>query len=329
MGVKTSQYVPQLSQDTTRGPSQALWYDFVGEDGLQDRGGGISRAMQEIWDDFSPCPTPASAAAAITTYGMWAAWAASGSTFLDAAEEGGVVKINGTTANKSAILTSNAGSFRFIGASTGYDIFPGKFWMEMRIALGSVAASQQGVFFGLADCTGGQINASDTTIIASGANTLTTTKNIIGLFNRTTSGPADFSVVYQPAAGTAVYPTGLTTLVNSVTGANMKAYAAGATDAGQGTNFVKIGMKWDRTIPAINAPTTCPATQTAGNLYQPALTFYVNGQRVSAFIDIGTMQATTFPTNAVFSPVFNYMNEAGSSAPVYLDWMRFGYAGNF
>lgn len=330
MGVKTNSYMAPLSQDTTRGPSQALWGDFPVEDALQNRGGGIGTACMEIWDDFCPCPTPSNTTPAIGTFGPWATWMASGMTITDGIEEGGVIKFDGTTANKSSILTSNAGMFRMVGGSTAYAFTGGKFWMEMRIALGSIAASQQGVFFGLADHTSSQINSSDTTVVASGGNTLTTTKNLIGLFNRTTTGPTDFSVVYQPASGTAVYPTSLTTLVTTVAGSAMTAYAA-STAKGQGTGFVKLGMKFDPnpSNQAIPAPSSPPSGQTAGTLYKPIITFYVNGQAAPCFLNPGILQAATFPTNCIFSPVFNYMNIASGTAPVYLDWMRFGALASF
>lgn len=325
------------AQDTSRQRSPNLW----GPDSWSKI--TTSPAFGSfIGDDFSPVATPSNVTPAIGVLGQWAMWGAAGTTITDGVEEGGVVKINGTTANKSFILTSNAGTFRMVGqntfGTTAYPLVGRRFWMEMRIALGSVAASQQGVFFGLADNTGSQINSSDTTIFASGGNTLTTTKNIIGLVNRTTTGPADWSVVYQPAAGTAVYPTGLTTLVNTVTGANMVAYAAGSTSAtaastglGQGTNFVKIGMLYNpaSTVPLLQAPTTCPSGQTAGTKYRPTIKFFVNGVPAPAFLNPTILQAATFPTNCVYSPVFNYMNIAGGTAPVYLDWIYMAQEASF
>jgi hypothetical protein len=317
--------------DLSRRPSPSLWGDCPWANIVSDPMFGTY-----VWDDFMVATTPSNTTPAIGTFGQWATWAASGTTITDAAEEGGVLKINGTTANKSFIITSNSGGFRMVGqntfGATAYPFSGGKFWMEARIALGSVAASQQGVFFGLADSTGGQINASDTTIIASGGNTLTTTKNLIGFFNRTTTCPADFSVVYQPAGGTAVYPTSLTTPITSgVGGAAMVAYAAGSTSAlansvgvGQGTGFVKIGMVFDpaQAVPFLTAPTSPPSGQIAGTKYRPTITFYVNGVKSAFFLNPAILQASTFPNNCVFSPVFNYINIAGSTAPVYLDWIR-------
>lgn len=329
MAVISAQYRTPVSQDTGRLPSQSIWGDCPLAD-LMFMHGGLDNSGTLVQDDFCPVATPSNTTPAIGVLGQWACWLASGMTVVDGVEEGGVVKLDGTTANKSSILTSNAGAFRFIGGSTGFAYTGGKFWMEFRIALGSIASSQQGVFIGLADHTSSQINSSDTTIIASGANTLTTTKNILGFFNRTTTGPADWSVVYQPAGGTAVYPTGLTALVNNVTAANQAAYAA-STDKGQGTGFVKIGMVYDPTPgnPSIVAPSSPPSGQTAGVLYKPLFKFFVNGQQHAKFIDPGIAKATTFPTNCVFSPVVNYMNEAGATAPVYLDWVRFAQLSSF
>ncbi len=331
MSVKTFQSMSPNAQDTSRGPSQSIWGDFPIAEMLQSMSGGYGEGGIVIQDDFCPMATPSNVTPAIGVLGQWAMWGAAGTTVTDGIEEGGVAKIDGSTTNKSFILTSNAGAFRFIGPTAAFAISGGRFAMEMRIALGSIAASQQGVFFGLCDNTGSQINSSDTTVIASGGNTLTTTKNLIGFFNRTTTCPSDFSVVYQPAAGTAVYPTSLTTPVTTVTGAVMAAYAA-STIKGQGTGFVKLGMTFDPTPgnTQILCPASPPSGQTAGNLYQPTIQFYVNGQLVPNFINYGAiMKAATFPNNCVYSPVFNYMNVAGSTAPVYLDWLRFAQVPTF
>ncbi len=330
MGVKTNQYLSPTSQDTGRGPSPSIWGDCPLDEIMQQWASPPGAGGILVQDDFCPVATPSNTTPAIGTLGQWAMWAAAGTTITDGVEEGGVMKVDGGTANKSFILTSNAGAFRFMGPSTAFVYSGGKFWMEMRIALGSVAASQQGFFFGVADNTSSQINSSDTTIFASGGNTLTTTKNLLGLVNRTTTSPADFSVVYQPASGTAVYPTGLTTLVNDVTGANMSAYAA-STIKGQGTGFVKVGMVFDPTggNPLVAAPSSPPSGQTAGTIYKPLFKFFVNGQLHPKFLNPGIAQATTFPVNAVFSPVVNYMNIAGGTAPVYVDWVRFAQLASY
>lgn len=324
--VNTADYGP-ITSDSSRGPSATIWRDcpitLIQEQAMEGAGG------MHIWDDFLLAPEP-SAGAAIASYGSWASWGAAGTTITDAIEEGGVLKINGTTANKSFILTSDTGCFRFMGPTSAFVYSGGKFWAEWRIALGSIAASQQGVFLGVADQTSSQINSSDTTIVASGGNTLTTTKNLFGFFNRTTTSPADFSFVYQPASGTAVYPTGLTTVVNDVTGSNIAAYAA-STIKGQGTGFVKIGMIFDPTPanPSIFAPSSPPSGQTAGLLYKPLIRIFVNGVQHAKFLAPANTQATTFPVNAIFSPVFNYMNIVGATAPVYMDWMRFAQLPSF
>lgn len=316
--------IAPASLDTTRRPSAGLWQDCPWDALISNPGMGIG-----IFDDFETIPS-ISTAAAIGTVGRWAAWLASGQTILDGVEEGGVAKFDGTTTAKSTILTSNAGSIRIVGPTAAFALLGGRFWGEMRIALGSVASSQQGVFFGLADHTSSQINSGDTTIMASGGNTLTNTKNLIGVFNRTTTSPADFSAVFQPAGGSAVFPTSLTTLVNTVTGANMAAYAA-STPKGQGTGFVKIGFKINLStqLPFKAAPASPPSGQTQGTLYRPSIQFFVNGVAAPAFLSPNIIQAATFPNNCLFSPVFNYINIAGATAPVYVDWLRFAYEGTF
>ncbi len=311
--------------DTSREPSAQLWMDCPWNSLVARPASGVT-----LWEDFTVLPSIATSGA-VGTAGQWSAWyGATTLTIADQPEEGGVIKIDTSTtdANKSVILTTKTSSFRFMGASTAYKFNGGRFWMEFRIALGSVAASQQGVFIGVADHTGGQINASDTTIIASGGNTLTTTKNVLGFFNRTTTCPSDFSLVYQPAAGTAVYPTGLTTPALTTGGAAMTAYAA-STDKGQGTGFIKIGMRYNKNGPVRVAPSTCPSGQTAGTKYQATLEVFVNGIRAAAFLNPGIMQAATFPLTSAYAPVIQYMNVASGTAPIYLDWVRYAQEASF
>lgn len=335
MAVNSADYSSPFSQDTSRGPSQSIWSQFQIADAQQDRGGGTGGGGIEVWDDFCPVPS-ISTGAAIGTVGQWAAWLGSGSTLLDGVEEGGVVKINGTTDDKAVILTSNAGAFRFMGASTAYTFNPAKFGMEFRIALGNVSTTNlHGIFIGLADNTSSQINSVDTTILAAGGTAFTSTKNIMGFYKAPTTASqtgyslADWGFAYQPASGTAVYPSALATLVTTVTGSAMSAYAA-STDVGKGTGFVKIGMVYDPSpgLPAQVIPASPPTGMTAGNLAKPVLRFYVNGQLCGQFISRDVMAAATFPLTSVYSPVICYLNQ-GASAPIYLDWVRFYQQASF
>lgn len=331
MGVRTLGYIPN-GPDTSRGPSAAIWGRFDVEDFIQDFGGNMGGSGILFEDDFTKLPYSLTTGAE-SNFGQWDAWIGSSQTLFDAKEEGGVVKMDGASANKATTLSSRASSFRMVGASSNYNLVGGKFAMEFRIALGSIAASQQGVFIGIGGVPSTTaISTSDTTVQASGGNTLMTTFNLFGFFNRTTTSPADWSVVYQPPSpGTAVYPNGLTTLVNTVTGANQVAYAA-STDVGKGTGFVKIGMVFDPTpsCPQLYAPATCPANQTAGSLYKATVQFFVNGVPAPAFLNsTKDLQVSTFPTNCVWTPVINYMNIAGSTAPIYLDWVRYGQVASF
>ena len=339
MAVNTNDYSSPLSQDTSRGPSQSIWSQFQVGDAQQDRGGGTGGPGVEIWDDFCPLPSPTTQGGAlggIGGLGQWASWLDTSQTVLDGNEEGGVAKLTGAaTANKTSFFSSNAGMFRFFGASTAYTQNPAKFGMECRVAFSSVASADCGFFFGLADSTSSQINSSATTILAASGNTLTTTKNLFGFFKRATTNYSDFSFVYQPAGGTAVYPTGLTTLVNTVTGSNLAAYAA-STDVGKGTGFVKIGMVYDPTSanPAVVTPASPPANMTAGNLRRPTLRFYVNGQLHGQFISFADINpgssSNAFPGTASYCPCFGYSNQNASTAHiVYLDWVRYYQQASF
>ncbi len=329
MAVKTNRYRNRTVQDTSRGPSNAIWGDcpiIALREGLG--GGGEDTFGFLIEDDFVATGTPGSTAA-ITSMGQWAAWCAASTTVTDAAQEGGVfVVTNSGTASKSLTLASNAGAFRMVGASTNFKHY-GKLWFECRVALGvSVAASQQAVFVGLADNTGSQINSSDVTVIASGGGTIGTVKNAIGFINRTATNPADFGFAFCPAGGSVVHPTNLQTLVTTVAGAVLAPWAVG-TD-GVGTGYVKLGFVWDPTAdnPAIPI-TSASSGQTAGAVKVPLIQVFVNGQLAPAFLTSTNTDITTFPVNAVFSPVISVMNiqTGGSATNAYIDWIRVAQLG--
>lgn len=322
-----------LTAELGRAPSSSVWYDCPVNDLRQSFPGqdGIGQGGVVIGDDFCPAGSYAVSALGIGTLGPWAMWQGTSNSvaLADGVEEGGVISMLGaTTADTQFMLSSIASMFRFVGPTAAYTLSGGKFWMEARIALGSIAASQQGVFFGLCDHTSSQITSATKTIITTGENTLATTKNLIGFFNRTTTCPNDFSVVYQPAGGTAVYPTGLTTCVTTATGAAMSAYAA-SSPKGQGTGFVKLGMRYDPTPQNTAIPcTSATQLQTAGQLYRPYFTFYVNGLKLPTFLTNVDCQVSTFPNNCTYAPAFVYGYLAGST-PVYLDWLYFAQMSSF
>lgn len=316
--------------DTSRKLSAGVWGDCPFTTMRARPGEGVF-----IFDDFERLPFSLTTNAE-SCFGQWDAWIGTTGSIGDGIEEGGAAKFDNSGANKACTLSTRTGSFRFVGATTAYNLNPGRMWMEFRIAVGSIAASQHGVFIGFADHTGSAISSSDTTIVAANAVSLTTTKNLFGVFKTATDASptglltADWSAVYQPAAGTAVYPTGLKTLMTTVSSAVMAAYAA-STDKGHGTGYVKIGMTYDPTgnTKYRAAPATCPSGQTAGLLYKPVIQFYVNGVPAPAFLDKGILQAATFPLTSVYSPVICYQNLVGSTAPVYIDWVAFGQEASF
>ena len=321
---------PTNIADTSRRLSAGLWKDCPFEHFRGRPGEGVF-----IFEDFERMPYSLTTNAE-SNFGLWDAWIGTTGSIGDGLEEGGAAKFDNSGANKACTLSSRAGSFRFVGASTAYNLNPGRMWMEFRIAVASIAASQHGVFIGFADSTGSAISSSDITIVAANAVSLTTTKNLFGLFKTATDASptglltADWSAVYQPAAGTAVYPVGLRQLMTTVASAPMVAYAA-STDKGHGTGFVKIGMLYDPSgsPPFQQAPATCPAGQTAGNLYRPVMKFFVNGVPAPAFLHAGILQAAAFPLTSVYSPVICYQNLAAATAPVYIDWVAFAQEASF
>jgi hypothetical protein len=329
IAVKTCQWANRLVQDTSRGPSNGLWYDCPLEDFIQNFGGGISTPGTLVQDEFEIAGQPA--LNANSDLGQWACWADTGSLFTDANEEGGVVLLNAAVAGKSIVLASNAGGFKIVSGASGFPLGQ-KMWFECRVALASIASTVNGCFVGLADNTGSQITSANNTLLTTTADTFATTKGIFGFQNRCITSPTDWSVVYNVAGGTVQYPTNLQTLVNTVTGSAAAAYAA--VTNGNGTGFVKLGFVFDPTAgnPAQIISSLPSSGQTAGNVAKPLIQFFVNGQLCGTFLTSTNVQAATFPVKRM-SPVIEVMQASGSGtvagAGLYVDWIRCAQFGSF
>lgn len=320
-----------LVQETQRAPSSSIWYDCPVEDLRQSFPGFVNTGQGGILvgDDFVTAGQ--SGTTGLQSFGQWSCWGGTTTAVAvtDAVEEGGVLKILGaTTAHTQFVLSSLAGAFRLEGPTSAFALTGGKWWMECRIAVGGVTTGNMGIFCGFMDNTSSVTGAANR-CLASGGDAVATTNNSIGFVYRESVGN-DWTVSFCPAGGSVVYPTNLTTLVNTVTGSNLSAYAA-STVKGQGTGFVKLGMRFDftgqnRAIPC----TSATANQTVGTLYQPIITFYVNGQRLPTFLAAADLQLSTFPNNCLFAPTFGYDWETGTTAAAaYLDWMYFAQMSTF
>lgn len=323
MAVKTCQYASPLAQDTSRGPSNSIWFDCPLEDFIQGQGGGMSTPGTLIWDDFEPAASPTLNANA--SLGQWGCWADTGSLFTDPNEEGGVLFMNAAVAGKQILLAGNTTSFRMVSGASGFPLGQ-KLWFEARVAVASIASTVNGCFVGLADNTATQLTSAAALLLPVTADTLVTTKGCFGFQNRCITSPADWSVAFNVAGGTVQYPANLQTLVNTVTGANIAAYAAVAN--GNGTGFVKLGFVFDPT--AGNVPvllgSSVSAGQTAATIAKPLIKFFVNGQLLSAtYLTSINLQAATFPVKRM-TPVIEVMQASTSGtvagAGLYVDWIR-------
>ncbi len=132
------------------------------------------------------------------------------------------------------------------------------------------------------------------------------------------------------AGGTPLYPTGLQTLVNTVTGAPSAAYASVAN--GNGTGFTKLGFIFDpNPNPGILCSTASgdgTVAQTVGSLYKPSIQFFVNGQLCNTFLDPSILQTARFPVGRM-APTIAYMTATGGTGGMFIDWIRVGQLGSF
>lgn len=305
-------YKNGLVVDTARGPSKVIWADCPVLDFIEDPSKGMY-----IFDDFGITGGWLTTATAGGTTGQWAAYGSTGAVQGDAEKEGSVITIGSDGANESATIASLAGSFRITTTSTL--ALNRKLWFEARVARSSITTVTGDVFVGLADkltTSGLMVN---TIPISTTDDTLSTQPNLIGFMsNQTTAvrgGPTEWSFVYQLAAGTAVFPTNLTTLMNTVLGA--------VATAGQ---YVKLGFLFDpNALP--QQIVTASTGQTAGQVVKPLIKIFVNGLVCAVFLTSVNVQGTSFPTGFM-GPVMSIMNGSGTPGTLNIDWIRAAQVGN-
>ena len=308
------------AQDTSRGPSMSLWGNCPVLDFIEDPGKG-----SYFFDDFVMAGNLANTNA-IGNMGQWATWADT-STVLgtDPMQDDGVILLSdAANITKNVTLGTQAGSARMVSAATNNPLHPGRIWFEARVAVGSITTACKDAFVGLCDNT--NFTTATATKVINTANILATTNGLFGFHFRSTTNPTDVGLAYNVAGGTVQYPTNLQTLSNTVLGAALTAYTAGATGA-LATGFIKLGFLYDPTAgnPAQAAPATVTiggVALTAGTLYKPIVKIFVNGLVAATFLAPSTLQTTTFPTGWM-GPVISYTSRSATVAGgFYVDWIR-------
>ncbi len=327
MGVKTVQYSSQIAQDTSRGPSQGLWFDCPIDDAYQGFGGGIGTQLMLVQEDFLAAgQIPATNAA--HNLGSLAVFADTNATVnTDPNQEGGVLQIGAGTNNSVGVAVgAYDGAFRLVSGASGFPLGQ-KLWFECRIATKSIAASVRDIFIGL--CDNGPLLFNATAGLWSAADTFQTTRSFIGFNARGgATNPGDFGFVAQATGQTLQRFTNLTTLVTTVTGTAPTAYAT--VSNAPSTGFVKLGFTFDPTAGNTTRLIGSASTgQTAGNLAKPLVEVFVNGQLAAAFLTSTNVQAATFPATWL-GPVIAWRSAAATTAgDAYIDWFRVAQLASF
>jgi hypothetical protein len=311
MTVKSVLMRGNLSASTDRGPSRSIWGDCPVQEIIEQPDKGMY-----FFDDFLVTGQWATTNTTGQSMGQWGSYGSTGSLHTPLSLEGGVVGLNSDAADESATIASTVGSARITTTSTL--ALNGKLWFECRVGFGTIAATKMDCFIGLADLLLSSDLMTNTLPISTTDDTLSTVPNLIG-FHKKTSAPTEINFVYQLAGGTAVYPTGLTTLMNTVTGAVLTA-VSGAT------GFVKLGFVFD---PGAYSKTISTAStgQTAGGIARPLITVYVNGLAAPAFLTSTNVQGNAFPTGFM-GPVASCMQAGAGANTFYVDWIRMAQIAN-
>jgi hypothetical protein len=314
MSVPTIRYAPTLAADSARGPSMSIWSRCPVLEFQQDPDQGTY-----FFDDFTMLGNADMTSAYKNSIGQWSTYGYAGALLADGAAEGGVVTYGSDGDNEGVCFLSSAGSFRLVTTSTL--ALNGKLWFETRIATSTVTATTHEDFVGLAipALSSGlpraayPITTTDDTLDA-------TNGTFIGFHRKATAAPTEWQFVFNLAGGTINYPTGLTTLMNSVTGAVLTA-----------AQFVKLGFLFD---PGADYKqiTSATARQTAGQVVRPLITVFVNGQPAATFLSSADVQNATsgqkFPTGFM-APCFANMNQTGTTPGTSsVDWIRVAQRAN-
>jgi hypothetical protein len=307
MSVNTVNYLANLAANTFRGPSTAIWGSCPVNDLREEPDKGMY-----FFDDFLMVGNADMSSAYKNSIGQWSVYGDAGALLADGAAEGGVLTYGSDGDNEGVCLLSAAGSFRLVTTSTL--ALNGKLWFECRLATSTVTATKHEDFVGLAipALSSGLPRAAYP--ITATDNTLDSTNGTFIGFHRKGNAATEWQFCFNLAGGTVNYVTGLTTLMNTVTGAVLTA-----------SSFVKLGFIFDpfaypKTI------TSATARQTAGAISRPLITVYVNGLAAPTFLSSADVQNGTagqaFPTGFM-APIVQCFNQTGSSPGTSsIDWIR-------
>lgn len=301
--------------DTERGPSPIIWGapgspNAWAEDFIQD-----PRLGYYFFDDFNDT----GGALTLNNVGQYGRWATQAETTDPTITDDGIIGggwklAASTTAHRGVALSTTAGGVQFYD---GTNLVPGQMAFECRVKISSIAASTLDMFVGLMD----NLPVASTIPITATGGTLSTTPDLIGFHARGGStNPGDFSVAYNVAAGTVQYPTGLTNLVNTVTGTALAA-----------ATYVKLGFVYNPKGGQGGQPytktitTAATSAQTVGNSAIPMLQFFVNGIPCATFLIKGDITAATFcgGSTAILGPVVAFKQQSTTaSISASIDWIR-------
>jgi hypothetical protein len=359
MAVNTAHYVPALSQDTSRAPSQGLWFDCPDDD-LSQFGDG-SPGSQGIagFDDFNEFPDSAATILGQNAYNAqaqmagWDVWLGNNSGLLlgSAADttnlplEGGVIGMYGGSTAIDITMCKGVQGMRLISPATGYPM-QGKTWFECRIAVSTVTSAYMDLFLGFMDHGYGGTNiTSAASSCFSATNTLKTGSGnggCIGFWKRATSNPTDVAFAYNVNNGTVQLPGTTSTLQTMLLNSGFAPFATGTGGAGGLTTlattngvpnanaFVKLGFKFDPTPGCLQglATSAVTANQTVGTIYSQRVQIFVNGQRLGWFLTTSDVQAATFPSTYLV-PTIGYRSGGTGTGKAYIDWIKYASIGTY
>jgi hypothetical protein len=357
MSVKSAQYMGPLSQDNGRGPSMSIWGDFNADDALQKTSGLGSPMLVEFWEDFcggQNVNTTNAVGSYVGDHG-WGTWIDTGNLLGATADttnlplEGGVLASLPNSTSQTILSPVGGAGFGFLDASSTSGNFRGKMWFECSLAISSIAANSSGLFIGLCGKTSDVTGAAARLLSATAANGLIHTNDFFGFYKPVASGMtnnaspskvltgslvSDFLVAYCVNGGTTQFPGSASNLWKLLSNTGSVPLVAATFTAGNFTTVatmkVKLGWVFDPTpsVPQLNATAAITSNQTVGTLYKGLITFYVNGQRSSAFLVPADVQASTFPSGWM-SPVIGHVWGSSGAGTAYFDWIRVGQLGTY
>ena len=295
--------------DTERGPSPALWNAPGSRNGWVPDFQADPRLGLVFWEDFKSAGIQAATGSAgnFVADKAWYQYGDTAGTITDSGIQGGAINLAaGTTDNAGMAIGSLVNAFKLITSTGAYQ---GRMIFETRVNLSAatLANSKADAFIGLVDGSGTPAAAMP---ITATDGVLSTSPGLIGFHKRGgTTGATDWQFVYQIAGGTAVYATGLTDLVTTVTGA-----------APVGGTFYKLGFDFNPFAEAVMI-STASTGQTAGVLARPIITVYINGMKCVSFLTSTNVAGAAFPQTFMAPTIAFRMANTTAAMSMDVDWI--------